>query len=152
MTAEIGMPAPGFELLDQTKTLVSLESLLGKKALIKFIPAPFTGVCSGELCEVRDNLAALTDLDANVVVITCGQLPANARWAADNDVTFPILSDFWPHGAVAKAYGCFNEAFGVATRSTYVLDAEGIVRDIVSTPTAKEARSVAAYQDSLLAI
>lgn len=152
MTAEIGQPAPAFELVDQTRSLVSLESLLGKKALIKFIPLPFTRVCEGEVCEVRDNLASLTDLDTNIVIITCDMVPSNARWATELGVSFPILSDFWPHGAVAQAYGCFNEAIGVAMRSTYVLDEDGIVRDIVATPVLKEARSMASYRESLAAI
>ena len=152
MPAEIGQPAPAFELVDQTRSLVSLESLLGKKSLIKFIPFPFTGVCEGEVCEVRDNLASLTDLDTNIVVITCDTVPSNTRWATELGVSFPILSDFWPHGAVAQAYGCFNEAIGVAMRSTYVLDEDGIVRDIVATPVLREARSMAAYHESLASI
>lgn len=65
---------------------------------------------------------------------------------------FPILSDFWPHGAVAQAYGCFDEAIGVAMRSTYALDEDGIVRDIVATPVLKEARSMASYRESLAVI
>ena len=152
MPAEIGQPAPAFELVDQTRSLVSLESLLGKKSLIKFIPFPFTGVCETEVCEVRDNLASLTDMDTNIVVITCDTVPSNARWAKELGVSVPILSDFWPHGAVAQAYGCFNEAIGVAMRSTYVLDHEGIVRDIVATPVLREARSMASYHESLAAI
>lgn len=152
MPAEIGQPAPAFELIDQTRSLVSLESLLGKKSLIKFIPFPFTRVCEGEVCEVRDNLASLTTLDTNIVVITCDTVPSNTRWATELGVSFPILSDFWPHGAVAQAYGCFNEAIGVAMRSTYVLDEDGIVRDIVATPVLREARSMASYHESLAAI
>jgi peroxiredoxin len=152
MPAEIGQPAPAFELVDQTRSLVSLESLLGKKSLIKFIPFPFTAVCEGEVCEVRDNLASLTDIDTNIVVITCDTVPSNIRWATELDVSFPILSDFWPHGAVAQAYGCFNEAIGVAMRSTYVLDEDGIVRDVVATPVLREARSMAAYHESLASI
>ncbi len=152
MPAEIGQPAPAFELIDQTRSLVSLESLLGRKSLIKFIPFPFTGVCEGEVCEVRDNLASLTELDTNIVVVTCDTVPSNTRWASELGVSFPILSDFWPHGAVAQAYGCFNEAIGVAMRSTYVLDEDGIVRDIVATPVLREARSMASYHESLASI
>lgn len=152
MPAEIGQPAPDFELVDQTRSLVSLESLLGKKALIKFIPFPFTRVCEGEVCEVRDNLASLAAVDTNIVVITCDSSPSNTRWAKELNISFPVLSDFWPHGAVSRAYGCFNEAIGVAMRSTYVLDADGMVRDIVSTRILKEARSLSSYHDSLAAI
>lgn len=152
MPAEIGQPAPAFELIDQTRSLVALESLLGRKSLIKFIPFPFTGVCEGEVCEVRDNLASLTELDTNIVVVTCDTVPSNTRWASELGVSFPILSDFWPHGAVAQAYGCFNEAIGVAMRSTYVLDEDGIVRDIVATPVLREARSMASYHESLASI
>lgn len=152
MTAVIGQPAPAFELADQEGNQVSLESLLGRKTLVKFIPFPFTGICEGELCDLRDNLSQLNAMDANVVVITCDTRPANAKWSSDNGFEFKILSDFWPHGEVAQAYGCFNDTIGVAMRATYVLDAQGIVHEIIATDSLREPRSIASYHESLAAL
>ncbi len=152
MAAIVGEPAPAFSLRSQSKEEVSLAGLRGRKTLVVFIPFPFTGICDGELCELRDNLAQLNSMDANVVVITCDTVPANARWAADNSFEFPVLSDFWPHGAAAQAYGCFNDTFGVAMRATYVLDPDGVVREIIATDSLGEPRHVSSYHASLAAL
>lgn len=152
MAAEIGAPAPDFALVDQDRNEVTLASLQGRKSLIVFIPFPFTGVCSSELCELRDNLAALGDLDANVVVITTHAAPTNKAWADQHGIEFPILADYWPHGDVAQAYGTFNDALGAATRSTYVLDGDGVVREIIATDSLGTAREYDAYVTALQAI
>lgn len=152
MTAVVDQLAPDFTLFDQKKNAVSLESLKGRRTLVIFIPFPFTGICEGELCDIRDNMNQLNDVDANVVVITCDTVPANAKWAADNGFEFPILSDFWPHGAAAQAYGCFNDTIGVAMRATYVLDSNGIIREIISTSQLSEPRHISDYHDSLASI
>ncbi len=117
-----------------------------------FIPFPFTGTCESELCTIRDGYAHLNELDANVVVITCDTFAANKKWSDDNDFHFPVLSDFWPHGATAQAYGAFNEGLGVANRFTFVLDDAGIVRQVVSTESLGIAREFDAYVDALQAI
>lgn len=152
MAAIVGAPAPEFSLFDQNKDQVTLASLHGKNSLIVFIPFPFTGNCSDELCDLRDNMAQLNTMDANVVIITCHAVPTNAQWASENNYEFPVLADYWPHGAVAQAYGCFNETLGAATRTTYVLDAEGIVREIIGTESLKVTRTIASYRDSLAAL
>lgn len=149
MAAEIGAPAPDFTLMDQDRNAVSLESLKGSKSLIVFIPFPFTGICSAEACELRDNLSTLKVLDAKVVVITTHALPTNKAWADQNGLEFPVLSDYWPHGEVATAFGTFNDTVGAATRSTYVLDADGIVRDIIATDSLGTAREYDAYTAAL---
>jgi mycoredoxin-dependent peroxiredoxin len=152
MAAEIGAPAPDFTLLNHDRTPVSLSELRGKKTLVVFIPFPFTRVCTSELCSIRDGLSALDDADANVVVITCDSYGSNRAWAKSEGVTYPVLSDFWPHGAVAKAYGCFNESLGVGDRSTYVLDSDGIVREIITAESFGTAREFASYTEALAAI
>ena len=108
MTVSTGQPAPAFDLISQDREEVGLESLKGHKSLIVFIPFPFTGICDSEACMLRDELAALGDLDAKVVVITAHSVPANKHWAEENGLTFPVLSDYWPHGEVSRAYGTFN--------------------------------------------
>lgn len=152
MTATVGELAPDFSLMDQHKNVVTRDSLMGKPSLIVFIPFPFTGICEGELCDLRDNMAQLNSMDGNVVVVTCHAVPTNKAWGEANDYEFGILADYWPHGEVAKAYGCFNDALGVAMRATYVLDAEGVVREIIATDSLGEARTIASYQDSLAAL
>ena len=152
MAAEIGSPAPDFALYSQDREEVTLESLKGRKSLVVFIPFPFTGTCEGELCDIRDNMARLNELDANVVAITTNPLFSNKEWADQNDFGFPVLADFWPHGAVTDAYGTFDPKVGAANRSTYVLDADGVVRSIVATESRKFARDFDDYVAALNAI
>lgn len=152
MPAEIGSPAPDFSLRNIDGEFVSLDDLKGKKSLVVFIPFPFTGTCQGELCDIRDRLADLGELDANVVAITTDTTFANKVWSEQNSFGFPVLSDFWPHGAVTQAYGTFDDRVGAANRSTYVLDEEGIVRAIVATETRREARIFDDYMTALEAI
>jgi peroxiredoxin (alkyl hydroperoxide reductase subunit C) len=152
MPATVGQPAPDFTLRDQKNEAVSLADLKGRKALVVFIPHPFTGICEGEVCAIRDDHQALENLDAKVVVITNYPRPANAKWAEQLGVQFPILSDYWPHGEVAKAYGSFNENFGVTMRQSFVLDKDGIVREVIKTDALPEAREHAAYQRALSSI
>ena len=152
MSAAVGTVAPAFELRDQSKSFVSSESLRGRKALVVFIPFPFTGTCEGEMCVIRDHLHRLEELNAGVVVITCDTVPANAKWSSDNDFNFPVLSDFWPHGATTKAYGAFNETTGSANRYSFVLDAEGTIREIINTDSLGTAREFDRYVEALGAI
>ena len=152
MPAVIGQPAPTFSLIDQAKQPVSLDDFAGRKTLVVFIPFPFTGICDDEGCAIRDGLGALEALDANVVVITAHSFATNAKWAEINDFTFPILSDFWPHGEVSRAYGTFNEDVGVAMRSSYVIDADGIVRDVIATESLGVQREHEAQMEALAAI
>jgi peroxiredoxin (alkyl hydroperoxide reductase subunit C) len=148
----VGNPAPAFELRDQDKNLVSLESLQGKRTLLVFIPFPFTGICDNETCTIRDNLGSLNDLDANVVIITVHAIPVAKKWSDENGFTFPVLSDYWPHGETAKAYGAFNDTVGAANRYTFVLDAEGVIREVINTETLGIHREFASYVEALAKI
>jgi peroxiredoxin (alkyl hydroperoxide reductase subunit C) len=152
MPLDIGTKAPDFTLYDQNKEAVSLSALAGHKSLIVFIPFPFTGHCDNEGCAIRDGLGGLESIDAKVVVITDHAVPVNAKWAADNGFDFPVLSDFWPHGVVTKAYGAFNDALGAANRVTYVLDADGVIRDVVATDSLSIPREYELYGEALAAI
>lgn len=152
MPLDIGTVAPDFTLYDQNREQLSLEDLKGHNALIVFIPFPFTGHCDNEGCQLRDGLVALGDLDAKVVVITTHALPTNAKWAAENGFEFPVLSNFWPHGDVVQAYDAFNEAVGSANRITYVLDRNGIIRDVIATDSLGTPREFKLYGEALAAI
>lgn len=145
----IGSPAPSFELRDQNKELVSSESLTGSKALVVFIPFPFTGNCDNETCEIRDHLSRLNDMAAKVVIITDHAIPVNKKWSDENGFEFPVLADYWPHGEVTKAYGAFNETVGAANRYTFVLDAEGIVREVINTDSLGDVREFDSYIEAL---
>lgn len=149
MSAIVGSPAPAFSLTDQDRNTVTLDDLRGKKSLIVFIPFPFTGICDDESCAIRDQLATLNDLDANVVVITCHAVPVTKKWSDENGFAFPVLSDFWPHGVVATQYGAFNESVGGANRMTFVLDADGIVRSVIDSGSLGTAREFTAYVNAL---
>ena len=152
MPATIGQPAPDFTLRDQQNNQVSLADLRGQKSLLVFIPFPFTGTCQSELCAIRDDFGSLSKLGAKVFAITCDIGPSNRKWAEENNFAFPLLSDFWPHGAVAQAYGCFNEMIGVPMRWSFVIDENGVVRDIIKTDTLSQAREYEAYKKALAAM
>jgi peroxiredoxin len=149
MSVTVGSHAPSFSLVDQDKNTITLDDLKGKKSLIVFIPFPFTGICDDESCAIRDQLATLNDLEANVAVITCHAVPVTKKWSDENGFTFPVLSDFWPHGVVATQYGAFNEAVGGANRMSFVLDADGIVHSVVDSGSLGTAREFDAYVNAL---
>ncbi len=129
MTLSIGDMAPDFTLKNQHGEEIALSSFRGDKAVVLvFIPFAFSGICTGELGEIRDNLAGFAGQGAEVLVVSCDHFFANRAFADRDGYEFSILSDFWPHGEVSSAYGVFNEAVGVADRGTFVIDRGGVVR------------------------
>jgi mycoredoxin-dependent peroxiredoxin len=132
MTVQIGQQAPDFELRDQHGQRVALASFRGSRAVtVMFYPFAFSGVCTGELCSVRDNLPTFESDDVTVLAVSCDPMFSLRAFAERDELTFPLLSDFWPHGAVARAYGVFNEDRGCADRSTFIVDRTGVVRWMV---------------------
>jgi peroxiredoxin len=128
-TLQVDTPAPDLELRDQHGATVSLSSYRGEKAVVvMFYPFAFSSVCTGELCAVRDNLAAFESDDVQVLAVSCDPMFSLRAFAAQDGLEFPLLSDFWPHGAVASAYGVFNAERGCADRSTFIVDRVGILR------------------------
>lgn len=140
MPLDVGTAAPDFTLRNQDKEMISLSDLKGRRTLIVFIPFPHTGICDAESCQIRDNWSTFQDLDANVVVITAHAVAHNKAWAEQNGLQFDVLSDYWPHGEVAQAYDTFDHDHGNAKRTTYVLDADGVIRDVVASDVLGEAR------------
>ena len=129
MTIAIGDVAPDFELKDQSGSKVSLSSFKGKKnVVLVVIPFSFTGTCTGELCAIRDDISAFENDNVQVLAVSCDSMHTQKIFAAQEGYTFPVLADFWPHGAAAKAYGIFNEDIGCALRGTFIIDKAGIVR------------------------
>lgn len=129
MPIEVGAVAPDFTLKDQNNQLVTLSSYRNvKNVLLVFYPLAFTGTCQGELCRVRDELPTFENDETAILAISVGPPPTHKIWAAEQGYTFPLLSDFWPHGEVAQAYGVFNDSAGFANRGTFVVDKSGIIR------------------------
>jgi mycoredoxin-dependent peroxiredoxin len=129
MTLTIGSVAPDFELSDQHGAKVSLSSFKGKKnVVLLFYPFSFTGTCTGELCAMRDDLSSFQNDNVELLAISCDSMFTQRVFAEREGYNFPVLADFWPHGAVAQAYGIFDEARGCALRGTFVIDKEGVIR------------------------
>ncbi|KAB1128741.1 peroxiredoxin [Micromonospora sp. DSM 115977] len=129
MPIEVGAEAPDFVLKDQNNQEVRLSDFRGKRTvLLVFYPLAFTGICQGELCEVRDNLNDYVNDDVQVLTVSVDSVYAHKIWADKEGYQFPLLADFWPHGAVAQSYGVFNDVAGIANRGTFVIDKAGVVR------------------------
>jgi peroxiredoxin len=129
MPIEVGAEAPDFTLKDQNGQEVRLSSFRGvKNVLLVFYPLAFTGTCQGELSSVRDNLNDFVNDAVQVLTVSVDSSPSHKVWADREDYQFPLLADFWPHGAVAQAYGVFNEERGFANRGTFLIDKTGVVR------------------------
>jgi peroxiredoxin len=129
MTVAVGAVAPDFTLPDYNKEQVSLSDFRGtKNVLLVFYPFAFSGICQGELCQVRDDLGEFQNDDVQVLGVSVDSPFALKAWSEQQGYSFPLLSDFWPHGEVAQAYGVFNETAGMANRGTFLIDKEGKVR------------------------
>lgn len=150
---QTGTLAPDFELRDQNNQRVSLSRLLaeGRKVLIVFFPLAFTGTCQGELGYIRDHLPRFANDDVQTVAVSVGPPPTHKVWSAAQGFLFPILSDFWPHGEVARDYGVFGEARGYADRGTFLVDTDRhiLFADIVGPG---EARAEALWDKALAAV
>jgi len=145
----VGERAPLFTLRDQNGADVSLADHLGRRhVLLVFYPWAFSGICTGELTEIRDNLGDFVTEDVQVLTISCDAMFSLRAYADRDAYFFPLLSDFWPHGEVARAYGVFDERAGVARRGTFLVDPDGIIRwSLVSG--IGERRDFSGYHDAL---
>jgi peroxiredoxin (alkyl hydroperoxide reductase subunit C) len=125
----VGQHAPDFTLKDYNNEVFTLsEALAEKSVLLVFYPLAFSSTCTGELCALRDDAESFASDDVQAVAISVDS-PYSLKVFADREsYEFPILSDFWPHGAVAQLYGVFNEATGFANRGTFLIDRSGVVR------------------------
>lgn len=152
MTLSIGSAAPDFELSDQHGNKVSLASYKGKKnVVLLFYPFSFTGICTGELCAMRDDLSVFQNDNVELLAVSCDSMFTQRVFAEREGYQFPVLADFWPHGATAKAYGIFDEARGCAIRGTFVIDKEGVIRWQVINAIG-DARSLDDYKAALASL
>jgi peroxiredoxin len=124
----VGSPAPDFALRDQHGQTVTLSSHQGRKAVVLvFYPWAFSRVCEGELRALREVLPRFQNDEVALLAVSCDPMHSLRAFAESDDLRFPLLSDHWPHGAVASSYGVFNETTGAADRSTFVVDRAGVV-------------------------
>lgn len=146
---EIGARAPDFTLKDQFGQDTSLAELRADRAaLLVFYPFAFSGICTGELCSVRDDLARFQNDKVSIAAISCDPMFTLKAWADHESYDFPLLSDFWPHGAVAQDYGVFNEDAGMAIRGTFLVGTDGtVIWTLVNGPG--DARDLRAFEAAL---
>jgi peroxiredoxin len=144
----VGEAAPGFVLPNQFGEPVSLSALRGGNVVVVFYPFAFSGICTGELCQLRDNIAEFATAQARVLAVSVDSKYALRAYARAERLEFDLLADFWPHGEVARRYGVFNAERGMAERGTFVIDAEGVLRASFSTP-AGQARPLERYREAL---
>jgi peroxiredoxin len=131
MKLEIGQPAPDFTLYDSAKNIVKLSDLKGQNVLLLFFPLAFTSTCTAELCSIRDNIAFYNNVNARVFGISVDSMHTLAKYKADQNLNFSLLSDF--NKEVSSLYGSLYEMFGynmkgVSKRSAFVIDKDGIIR------------------------
>lgn len=152
MTLQVGQEAPDFELVDQSGEKVKLSSFRGNKnVVVVFFPFAFTGTCTGELCALRDDLSLFQNDKVQLLAISCDAMFTQKVFAEKEGYKFPLLSDFWPHGATATKYGVFNGERGLALRGTFIIDKQGIVRwSVVNSPA--EARNILDYKAALASL
>jgi peroxiredoxin len=152
MAIDAGTKAPEFELKNQHGETVRLSDFRGEKnVVLLFYPFAFTGVCTGELCALRDQLPKFVNDDVQLLAVS-NDSPFSLRVFADKEgFEYPLLSDFWPHGETSRAYGVFDEGKGCAVRGTFIIDKEGVVRWTVvnAIPDARDLNEYVAALDTL---
>lgn len=152
MSLEIGTEAPDFTLKNQFGEEVTLSDFRGKKnVVLVFFPMAFTGICTGEMCEIRDNRSTFVSDDVQVLGISCDTSASQKVFAEQENLDYPLLSDFWPHGEVSKKYGAWFEDRGFSLRGTFIIDKAGILRwSVVNSPG--DARNTEEYKQALAAL
>lgn len=152
MSVDVGQEAPDFELRNQRREPVKLSDFRGRRnVVLVFYPLAFSGVCTGELCAIRDELDDFADADAEVLAVSVDSHHVLREYAAAQGYEFQLLSDFWPHGEVARTYGVFDDAAGIAVRGTFIIDRDGVVRWRVVNAV-PDARNTGDYKAALAAL
>lgn len=126
-TLTLGRPAPSFTARNQHGELLTTSSLRGAPAVIIFYPWAFSSICHDELAAIRDDHESFRALGSQVLAISCDAMYTLRAYADADSIPFDLLSDHWPHGAIARAFGVFDEMAGCARRGTFVLDSAGLI-------------------------
>ncbi|WP_245933549.1 peroxiredoxin [Arthrobacter livingstonensis] len=143
--------APDFSLSNQFGEPVTLSALRGAPVAVVFYPFAFSGICTGELCELRDNFAQFASSGTRLLAVSVDSKYTLRAYSSAEGFEFELLADFWPHGGVASSYGVFESERGMAGRATFVIDSSGMVRDAFSTPSG-QARPLERYRQALAAL
>ncbi len=143
-----GEPAPDAELVNQHGETVHLSALRGAPAALVFFPSAFSRVCTRELADLQGSRDLFSAHGVRLLGISTDSKYTLRAYAEAEGLSFDLLSDFWPHGAAARAFGVFDGEAGSARRSTFFLDADGVVSSVVSSDPG-EPRSAAAYAAAL---
>jgi peroxiredoxin len=129
MPIDVGQEAPDFTLPSQHGEPITLSSYRGQKNVVLiFFPWAFSGICTGELCEISDRIETLDNDDTVTLAVSCDPKFALRVFAEREGYTFHLLSDHWPHGTATQAYGVFNDEAGCGNRGTFIIDKAGVVR------------------------
>lgn len=149
MALEKDTTAPDFELANQFGEHVRLRDFRGKKPVaLVFFPLAFSSTCTTELCDLRDNIALFTAESVELIGISVDSKATLRAFAEAEGYDFTLLADFWPHGEVSREYGVFLEEKGFATRATFLIDIDGVIRaTFVNEPG--QARSIDEYTEAL---
>jgi mycoredoxin-dependent peroxiredoxin len=126
-TLRLGQPAPSFTARNQHGELLTLSGLRGARTVIIFYPWAFSSICRDELAAVRDDHERFVALSARVLAVSCDAMYTLRAYADAEGIPFDLLSDHWPHGAIARAYGVFDEQAGCARRGTFVVGSAGLI-------------------------
>jgi peroxiredoxin (alkyl hydroperoxide reductase subunit C) len=125
----VGVEAPDFTCKDQNNEIVTLSTFRGSKSvLLVFYPYAFTNICTGELGQIRENISLFSNDSVQVLAISIDSPFSHKIFAQRESLNFPLIADFWPHGAVAESYGVFNRDVGVSNRGTFLIDRDGIIQ------------------------
>ena len=127
-TLALDQPAPSFTARNQHGELLTASSLRGAPAVIIVYPWAFSSICHDELAAIRDDHESFVALGSRVLAISCDAMYTLRAYADAESIPFDLLSDHWPHGAIAEAFGVFDEEAGCARRGTFVLDSAGLIR------------------------
>ncbi len=150
MSLAIGDRAPDFTLKDQDNQERTLSEFRGdRNVLVVFYPLAFSGICTGELDQLRDDLAELVDVQ--VLAVSVDSVYTLKAWSEQRGYDFPLLADFWPHGKVAQDYGVFNDNAGIANRGTFLVDTHGVIR-FAEMKQPGEARDQTVWKQALAAL
>ena len=150
MSLDVGDRAPDFTLKDQNNQEWTLSGFRGdRNVLVVFYPLAFSGICTGELDQLRDDLAAFTDVQ--VLAVSVDSVYTLKAWSNQRGYDFPLLADFWPHGKVAQDYGVFNDRAGIANRGTFLVDTDGVIR-FAEMKQPGEARDQTIWKQALAAL
>ena len=121
----VGQPAPDFSARNQHGELVTAAALRGSTTVLFFYPWAFSSICRAELADIRDDHDRFSAVGARVLAVSCDAMFTLRAYADAEHIGFDLLTDHWPHGAIARAYGVFDEQAGCALRGSFVLDADG---------------------------